>query len=62
ELPEHPFFMASQFHPEFTSRPNRPNPLFREFLAAVVANRRGELGRTAARGRSRIVLDVTSDK
>lgn len=62
ELPEHPFFMASQFHPEFTSRPNRPNPLFREFLAAVVANRRGELGRTVDRGRSRIVLDVTSEK
>ncbi len=28
ELPEHPFFIASQFHPEFTSRPRRPQPLF----------------------------------
>ena len=28
ELPEHPFFVASQFHPEFTSRPQFPNPLF----------------------------------
>jgi CTP synthase len=32
ELPKHPFFMGSQFHPEFTSRPLEPNPLFREFI------------------------------
>jgi CTP synthase len=32
ELPEHPFFVASQFHPEFKSRPQRPQPLFREFV------------------------------
>jgi CTP synthase len=36
ELPDHPFFMASQFHPEFKSRPNRAHPLFREFVAAAV--------------------------
>ena len=36
ELPDHPFFMASQFHPEFLSRPNRAHPLFREFVAAAV--------------------------
>ncbi|MGQ0678540.1 MAG: CTP synthase [Actinomycetota bacterium] len=36
ELPGHPFFMASQFHPEFLSRPNRAHPLFREFVAAAV--------------------------
>ncbi len=35
ELPEHPFFVASQFHPEFKSRPERPAPLFREFVAAA---------------------------
>jgi CTP synthase len=35
ELPDHPFFMASQFHPEFKSRPNRPEPLFREFVGAA---------------------------
>ena len=34
ELKNHPFFIACQFHPEFTSRPLRPNPLFREFIAA----------------------------
>jgi len=37
ELPEHPFFIASQFHPEFKSRPNRAHPLFREFIAAALA-------------------------
>jgi CTP synthase len=31
----HPFFLASQFHPEFKSRPERPAPLFREFVAAA---------------------------
>jgi CTP synthase len=36
ELPDHPFFMASQFHPEFLSRPNRAHPLFKEFVAAAV--------------------------
>ncbi len=33
----HPFFVASQFHPEFKSRPERPAPLFREFVAAALA-------------------------
>ena len=33
ELPDHPFFVASQYHPEFKSRPERPAPLFREFVA-----------------------------
>jgi CTP synthase len=36
ELPEHPFFVASQFHPEFKSRPLRPQPLFRAFVGAAV--------------------------
>lgn len=35
ELPEHPFFVASQFHPEFLSKPNKPHPLFRGFIAAA---------------------------
>ncbi len=39
ELPreEHPFFIASQYHPEFKSRPERPAPLFREFVGAALA-------------------------
>ena len=36
EIPNHPFFVASQFHPEFISRPQRPQPLFREFIKAAV--------------------------
>jgi CTP synthase len=36
ELPGHPWFLAVQFHPEFTSRPNRPQPLFREFVKAAL--------------------------
>jgi len=35
ELPDHPFYIASQFHPEFRSRPNHPHPLFLGFVAAV---------------------------
>jgi CTP synthase len=38
ELPEHPWFCASQFHPEFKSRPTRPQPLFREFLGAAAGH------------------------
>jgi len=36
ELPDHPWFVASQFHPELKSRVNRAHPLFREFVAAAV--------------------------
>ncbi len=36
ELSEHPWFVASQFHPEFTSRPNRPHPLFNGFVEAAL--------------------------
>jgi CTP synthase len=35
ELRDHPFFVASQFHPEFKSRPEKPAPLFRDFVAAA---------------------------
>jgi CTP synthase len=35
EFPDHPFFVASQFHPEFNSRPTRPEPLFRDFVGAA---------------------------
>ncbi|RAP73481.1 CTP synthase [Paenibacillus montanisoli] len=36
ECPDHPWFLAVQFHPEFTSRPNRPQPLFRGFVRAAL--------------------------
>jgi CTP synthase len=35
ELADHPWMVASQFHPEFTSRPSRPHPLFRDFIGAA---------------------------
>jgi CTP synthase len=44
ELPDHPFFVASQFHPEFKSRPLRPQPLFREFVGAALARARARRG------------------
>jgi CTP synthase len=37
ELPNHPFYMASQFHPEFRSKPHQPHPLFKGFIAAAHA-------------------------
>jgi CTP synthase len=38
EIPDHPFFVASQFHPEFRSRPWEPHPLFAGFIAAALAH------------------------
>jgi CTP synthase len=43
ELPDHPFFIGVQFHPEFQSRPDRPHPLFLGFVAAALAY--GQKGR-----------------
>lgn len=39
ELADHPWFVATQFHPEFASRPTRPQPLFREFVHASIERR-----------------------
>src|SRR5579863_5094523 len=41
ELPDHPYFIGCQFHPEFKSKPLEPHPLFREFIAASYKNRLG---------------------
>ncbi len=48
EIREHPWFCASQFHPEFKSRPTRPQPLFRDFVGAALVRanaQRGPVGR-----------------
>ncbi|MBN1337471.1 MAG: CTP synthase [Deltaproteobacteria bacterium] len=45
ELADHPFFLATQAHPEFRSRPLDPHPLFRAFVAAGLARRQAEGGR-----------------
>jgi CTP synthase len=46
ELRDHPFFVGTQFHPEFRSRPNRPHPLFRDFMRAA-AERADAIGERA---------------
>ena len=43
ELNDHPFFMGTQFHPEFKSRPNRPSKIFYEFIKAAVSNNPKEI-------------------
>ena len=48
ELPDHPWFVASQFHPEFKSRPTRPAPLFREFVGAALVRARSRAVAVAA--------------
>jgi CTP synthase len=56
ELRDHPWMLGTQFHPEFKSRPNRPHPLFRDFVAAVREHRERiappaqEVGAPAAEG------------
>ena len=62
ELREHPFFMASQFHPEFRSRPNLPHPMFRDFVAAVCVRSgiEGALPVTAAMSESAAGGQVTA--
>ena len=50
ELRDHPWFVASQFHPEFKSRPERPHPLFHGFVATAIALRDGMEPRLTAVG------------
>ena len=47
EIDDHPWFMASQFHPEFTSNPRDGHPLFKSFVEAARAHHEGELPRAA---------------
>jgi CTP synthase len=51
ELRDHPWFVASQFHPEFKSRPERPHPLFDGFVGTALALREGRAPELAARPR-----------
>ncbi len=44
ELPDHPWFVGCQFHPEFKSRPNRPHPLFAGFVRAAFRYQEGKKG------------------
>ena len=47
EIEDHPFFLASQFHPEFTSNPRDGHPLFTSFISAVREHSAGELPEAA---------------
>jgi CTP synthase len=48
EIAGHPFMLGTQFHPELQSRPNRPHPLFREFVAAARARHHARAGEAVA--------------
>src|SRR5262249_49591252 len=48
ELPDHPWFLAVQFHPELRSRPHEPHPLFVDFVRAAIERRRARLGHADA--------------
>jgi CTP synthase len=47
EVPDHPWFLGCQFHPEFKSKPLNPHPLFSAFVAASIDHRRGRTGHPA---------------
>ena len=48
ELPDHPWFLGCQFHPEFKSKPLQPHPLFASFIAAAYRNKRNRTVADAA--------------
>jgi CTP synthase len=48
EIPDHPYFIATQFHPEFTSRPDDPSPLFIGLVRAALQRKEGIEQREAA--------------
>ena len=49
ELHDHPFFVAVQYHPEFKSKPTRPHPLFREFVASAIRHKEATVPQTGER-------------
>ena len=52
ELEKHPFWVGTQAHPEFKSRPDRPHPLFRDLIGAALAHRVSRLGANASHSQS----------
>jgi CTP synthase len=60
EIPEHPWFVACQFHPELASRPNRAHPLFREFVRAALVSAESGAGRGGERSRDRAGVSQAS--
>ena len=58
ELPDHPFFVGTQAHPEFKSRPDRPHPLFAAFVRAALERAEGRVPRLPITDRSTEALEV----
>jgi len=61
EIADHPFFVASQFHPEFKSRPERPAPLFRDFVGAA-QERAGERRPAPPEGEAEITVSGDEER
>ncbi len=61
ELRDHPFMMGSQFHPEFRSRPDRPQPMFREFIGAAKFLRAGLDAGLIDSGRAKVTAGAGAD-
>ena len=62
EVPDHPWFLGCQFHPEFKSKPLAPHPLFAAFIRASLENRRHRLGATAQTAQTHVpTADSTAD-
>jgi CTP synthase len=49
EVPDHPWYVAVQFHPEFKSKPLAPHPLFADFVRASLENQAGRASRRGER-------------
>ncbi|MBI1967087.1 MAG: CTP synthetase, partial [Gemmatimonadetes bacterium] len=54
ELPDHPWFIGCQFHPELKSRPMRPHPLFAGFVGAGLQQQKQHVARAAAEAPSQL--------
>jgi CTP synthase len=61
EITDHPFFVASQFHPEFKSRPERPAPLFRDFVGAAFEHSGGRVP-DAALAEAEVGAEITAGR
>ena len=63
EIPDHPYFIATQFHPEFRSRPNRAHPLFSGLIeAAIKRGRRAYMPETSAEALPHAPLPDSSER
>ena len=61
EIPAHPYFIATQFHPEFRSRPNRAHPLFEGLIAAAVQRSHRHFGKHASEASAQAVVAATEE-